>query len=944
MKIRVTAVATAWVATLLSLALAAADAAAPAWPQTLSDIPADPAVRFGQLENGMRYAIMHNTTPAGQVALRLHMGSGSLQESDAQQGLAHFLEHMAFRGSKRVPDGEVQKTLERLGLKFGADTNAYTNETETVYQFDLAKNDAASIDTGLMMMRDTADGLTLDPKIFATERGVVISEQRLRDVPLLRMYNGVGEFQFEGQLAARRHPIGKLEVLQNAPIAELQDYYHKWYRPERATLIVVGDVDVDALEARVKSEFSSWAANGAAPAEPDLGKPMQRGLTARTFITADAAPMIDIGWVRPADTTINNLARERRDVLRDLALAALNRRLQAAAASSKPPFVQASVSVDVAGTYAEVTDLGLGYKPGEWREALQAAEKLRRQALEQGLSQAEVDREAAGLLSAVQAGASGAATRRSAQLAVGLVNVVSRNDIFTSPQRDLQVVSTVLKGVKAEDVNTELRALFVGSGPLAYVASPEPIAKADTEVVAALSEADGATLATASAVKEQSWPYTSFGTAGKVADRRHVDDLDLTTVRFANEVRLNIKPTKFSADQILVSVNIGNGRLDLSANKPNLIIAANSGAVIAGGLGQLNFTSLQSTLAGKIYRTGFNVGDNSYSLSGQTRPADFDLQLQVLAAYLTDAGFRDEGLEQVKAALAPQLQQISATPMALFSSGVGRSLHSGDLRWGMPTSAEVQAARSADLKAWLVPAFAKGPLEITVVGDVTVDQAIAAVAKTFGALPKRSGTYKQAAAGDTRMPAANQTPAVLSHSGAADQGIAAVAWPTTGVYTDIKLVPVRQLLAAILQDRVKQDLRERAGTSYTVQAQGQSSAVFPDFGLLMSFADIPPANAALFYESIAKHAAELRSAPVTSDELERARNPAVSNARQAQQTNQYYLATLNEAQRQPLSLDLLRQTPSGLLAVTAADIQKCAALYLRDDKLWKLLVKSGAGP
>ena len=165
---------------------AAAPATTPSWAQDRSDIAPDPGVRFGVLPNGMRYAIMRNTTPTGQTAIRLRIGSGSLEESDNQQGLAHVLEHMAFEGSTHVPRGEMIKILQRDGLAFGPDTNAQTGWTQTVYMLDLPGASPSLIDTGLMLMRETASELLIDPAALETERGVVLSEERLRDTPQYR--------------------------------------------------------------------------------------------------------------------------------------------------------------------------------------------------------------------------------------------------------------------------------------------------------------------------------------------------------------------------------------------------------------------------------------------------------------------------------------------------------------------------------------------------------------------------------------------------------------------------------------------------------------------------------------------------------------------------------------------------------------------------------------
>ncbi len=196
---------------LAILGTAPADAAQTQWPQATSDLPANPSVTFGTLRNGMRYAIRHNDQPTGEVSMRLVIEAGSMQEGPGQEGIAHLLEHMAFRGSTHVPDGEVVKTLERLGLRFGADTNAQTGPLDTVYQFDLPQPDAESVDTGLHLMREIASELTLSQAALDGERKVVLAEARQRDTP----DQHVGLAQLQAEFPG--HPYARLPICTGTP-------------------------------------------------------------------------------------------------------------------------------------------------------------------------------------------------------------------------------------------------------------------------------------------------------------------------------------------------------------------------------------------------------------------------------------------------------------------------------------------------------------------------------------------------------------------------------------------------------------------------------------------------------------------------------------------------------------------------------------------------------
>ena len=244
--------------------LQAAQPATP-WPQAVSDLQPDAAVRFGALTNGMKFAIMHNATPNRQVAIRFLVEAGSRDEDDDQRGLAHFLEHMAFRGSTHVAEDEMISLLQRKGLTFGPDVNAYTSFDHTIYKLNLPEADADTVSVGLMLMRETASELKLDPVAVERERGVILAEERIRDTPQARVDRAVNSLLLAGQLAPLRRPIGETIVIRNAGVDRLQDFYRANYRPDRATLIVVGDVDPATVEAGIRQRFEDWKPRAVTP-------------------------------------------------------------------------------------------------------------------------------------------------------------------------------------------------------------------------------------------------------------------------------------------------------------------------------------------------------------------------------------------------------------------------------------------------------------------------------------------------------------------------------------------------------------------------------------------------------------------------------------------------------------------------------------------------------
>ena len=219
------------------------------WPQDASDIPADSKITFGKLPNGLRYIILPNKEPQKRVSLRIHIAAGALEEQEDQRGLAHFMEHMVFNGTKHFKEGELVPKMQRLGVGFGAHVNAYTSWDETVYMLDLPDLSDETVGLGFNVMRDFGDGANLEPSEIDRERGVILSEKTSRDSVRFRLMEQQFNTLFSGSLIAKRFPIGLEEVIKTAPRERFTDFYTRFYTPDRMTFVVVGDIDPAAAEA-----------------------------------------------------------------------------------------------------------------------------------------------------------------------------------------------------------------------------------------------------------------------------------------------------------------------------------------------------------------------------------------------------------------------------------------------------------------------------------------------------------------------------------------------------------------------------------------------------------------------------------------------------------------------------------------------------------------------
>ncbi|AQR61108.1 peptidase M16 [Brevundimonas sp. LM2] len=904
------------------------------WAQTTSDVPADPAVRFGVLPNGMKYAILRNATPPNQAALRLRFDAGSLSETDAQKGLAHFLEHMAFNGSNNIPEGEMTRRLERLGLSFGGDTNAFTSFDQTAYTLNLPNTTDEVVETSLFVLRETASELLFDAAAVDSERGVIVGEERTRDVPGLRAIKAQFAFLAPGQRLADRFPIGDLNIIRTAPRDEFVDFYRKYYRPERATMIAVGDFDVAKMEAQIATAFGSWVNPAADGPEPVLGDVQPRQTETRIFQEAGVQSSTAIFWTKPFTDEPDTVANRREDLVRSLGMAVLNRRFSELARAENPPFLAAGGDYEEIIGSLEAGTLNVNYNPGEWKRALETVEQELRRMVQYGATQAELDREITEIRTRLTAAVASAATRQTPTLAGALLSAANENEVFSTPATQLEIFEATVADLRPEAVNTAFRDAFTGNGPLAFVTTPVAIEGGEAAITAALEASRQVPVAAPVAVAAMAWPYTRFGTPTEPDSRTEIADLGTTLITFANGVKLTVKPTTFTDEQILVNVRVGNGLLDLP--KDGSIPAIAAPVVIQGGLGQLTQSQLEQVLASDVVATSFSISPDAYTYGGATRPEDFELQMQLLAAFFTDSAWRPEPFARFKSLVPAQFDQIRATPGGALALDGEALLSSGDRRFGLPPQEAIAAAELSSLRAAVEAGVAQGPIEITVVGDVTVEAAIAAVGQTFGALPARpAATAPSADSLVRRFPAPTPEPVRIVHTGLPTQALAYVAWPTVDSIEDRTEGRIVGLLARVLQLRVTDKIREELGIAYSPGASATSSNIFPAYGYAFVQAEVPPENLGQLFETVDEVAAALRDTPIEADELTRARLSAVEGLRRSQAQNGWWLANLSAVQARPGDIDAIRTAISDLEAVTPADIQRVAQAYLKPGTAWR---------
>jgi zinc protease len=906
-----------------------ATATTTAWGHVVTDVAPDPSIRYGVLPNGMKYAIQKNATPKNSAALRMHVAVGSLGEAENERGLAHLLEHMSFNGSKNVPEGEMIKILQREGLAFGPDTNAYTSFEETVYQLDLPETDEKTVDTGLFLLRETASELTISQEAVDRERGVVLSEMQTRNTPQLRRFANMMKFALPDTPIGDRMPIGTAEVLKTAPASRIKSFYQRYYRPENTTLVAVGDFDVDAIEAKIKAKFADWKGVGPAGAPINRGKiDVTKPFAVGNFSDPATSTEIELAIIKPYVRRDDTLAVSDEALRKNLISGIMGQRFQKLAVAADAKIRGGSVSFYPVFNVAEQAGLSISAKEGQWADGIAVGEQELRRALQFGFTQSEVDEQIANMETYFRNSANQADTRRSMQMADAIIGTIWNKSHISAPAEQLAIFTKLKPGFTVEALNETLRKEFSAQPSGIHISNKESIPDIQNAAVAALMDSSKIAVTPPEQGTVKAFAYDSFGKAGKVVADKMIADLGIRTVRFANGVRLNIKKTDFEKGKIQYSLRFGGGNLDLPQGKGSFQIFMNNMNQTAG-LKEHSFEELKRILAGKSVVSGLTMGEDSFGTSGTTTAEDLALQMKVTAAYLSSPGYRSEADTVWQNTVQSFAAQLEAVPQAIAGTIVPRILASGDTRFGIGSAQELAARNVAEMRALVEKQAQNGPIEIAIVGDVDEQAAITAVANSFGALPKRAAKdpdYSRA-----RMVAfpKDRTPVTLTHKGAGDQGMVQTFWPTADD-SDQKSTVAREVAGEIFGLILLDEIREKLGATYSPSTYSEASSTFTGYGFVGVDAISEPAKMDVISQAIKEMAQQMRDVAPSDDLLLRARKPLAERFEKQQRENGGWMWLTSIAQSKPHRLDRRRNYKAILEAITPADVQAVAKQYLTD--------------
>ncbi|MBE6241648.1 MAG: insulinase family protein [Bacteroidales bacterium] len=728
----------------LSILFAALFAAAVAFAQAPQPLPNDPAVRVGKLDNGMTYYIRHNDQPAQRAEFYLATDVGAYQESDDQDGLAHFLEHMCFNGTKNFPDKMLLEWLQSIGAEFGRNINASTGFEQTQYMLNnIPITRESVIDSCLLILHDYSHFVTCDPAEIDAERAVILEERRTRRNAQWRMFEKSLPYYFGDTPYARRTLIGGEEQLKTFAYESLTNFYKTWCRPDLQAVIVVGDVDVDQIEAKLKTIFADIPAVEN-PQEKIIYELPQNEEPIIGIITDPEATSSSIEVLWKGAPIPKEMANTDQafivDLMKSYIYYIMDERFGDITARPDAPFLGGNLGIGRLCTSCEAVFGTVEFKEGDFANAFAAfmteVEKMKRF----GFTDGEVERAKAKILSHFEKAVEAASTRKNADFVRPLLNAFYFNESYMEPEMELMLAQQVCAMLTAPVLSQVAASMITDENMLVLYNGPEKeglVNPTEAEIAAILTAVKSAEIE-ANVEEAINEPLISTELKGSKVKKETTGIYGSTVWTLKNGVKVVVLPTQHKKDQVLFNLEWKGGKTliateDMPSFEDNIwgLFMQNS------GVSKFPKTTLSKMLAGKMISMGPNIGNTTHSIVGNSTPKDLETALQLMYLYVADPRFDAEeyqtGIQQIKAILP----NLANTPDFKFQQFVSEKLYDGNERVVTINDEVLEAANLETIERVYRQLFKDAAgATLTIVGNVDLETLKPMVEKYVGSIPK----------------------------------------------------------------------------------------------------------------------------------------------------------------------------------------------------------------
>jgi len=898
-------------------------------------LPYDPAVTIGSLHNGMRYYIRENAKPENRLELRLVVEAGSVLEDDDQQGLAHYLEHMAFNGTKNYKKQELVDFLESIGMGFGSHLNAYTSFDETVYMLQVPTEDPAVVKQSFQILEDWAHQITLDDEEIEKERGVIIEEWRGRRGASQRIQEQQLPVLLHGSKYATRLPIGKKKVLETFEFDRMRDFYNDWYRPDLMSIIAVGTLDKDTVEAMIHEQFGDLPRPAGKPERTRFQVPEHEETLAIMVTDPEtSSSSVDLIFKHPGET-VKTYGDYRRSITESMAFNILNQRLAELTQQADPPFLGAGAFNQNFVPSRKFIGFSANVKEGGHVKGLDAVLTEVERARRHGFTKGELDRQKTNMLRSIEQGYRERDKNRSRTYAQRYIKTATEGSVSVGIEKAKELYEQIIPTIKLKDINALVDDWITEDNRVISADGPEkegvdlPSEKELLNLLDVVAKRDIApyeeNLADAPLVKKAP-------PAGKIVKRETRDDIGTTTWTLSNGARVTYKVTDFKADEIrFTAFSEGGSSLAEDDNYESASMASSMAQI--GGVSDYSRIDLGKKLAGKVASASPYISSSYEGFSGSCSPQDIELMFELMTAYRNHPRKDDEAFASLQTRQLAGLENRLAQPTAVFSDEVTRILGQNHPRRQPPSAERVKKVKLDPALAFYKERFANpGGFSYIFVGNLDPKQLEALVIKYLGGGKPDTETWRDegvrrpfgAVSKTVKMGLEQKAQVYLMWWGEFDWG-----YPNRHALSS---------MAAVLNIKLRERIREELGGTYSISASGSSSRIpKPRYSINVGFG-CKPEEVDTLIAAVMEEIEAMKTKPVEQSYVDKIKEKQIRAHEVNLKENNFWLSQLSFAERHTEDPSIILQQPGFSKALTAEAIQKAAKKYFATENTGTFLL------
>ncbi len=898
-------------------------------PDLSKPIPADPAIKIGKLDNGITYYIKQNKKPEKRVELRLAVNAGSVCETDGQQGLAHFVEHMCFNGTKNFPSNKIINMLEEMGVKFGAELNAGTSFDQTVYMLKVPTDSILWINRGFMVLSDWAYQVSMEDTEIDKERGVITEEWRLGLGADERMMQKFIPVLLKDSKYAQRLPIGKVEVIKSFPYDTLKAFYKSWYRPDLMAVVVVGDIDPALAEQKVKEYFNAIPKSVNAPARVEFPIPGNKEPLISVVTDKEASGFSATIFFKHPKSDNVTFGDYRSQLLRTLYSGMLNNRLQEIAQKPESPYMYGySGYGSFIGRSVDVYQLATGAKENQMEKSIEVILTENERVRQFGFTTTELDREKKNVLSNYEKMAKESDKTESRSYADEYVRNYLDKECIPGIVKEFEITKEYLPGISLEEINSVGKTWTTDDNIAVLITAQEKEGvKVPTEdQVKDIINSVKAKKIEAYVDKVSDAPLlAAVPVATKVVKRTEAPAFGYTELTFGNGVKMILKSTDFKNDEILLGAFSPGG----SSLYPDAEIMSASLAtqiITQSGLGDYDFTGLQKKLSGNTAKLAPYISDLREGVNGSCSPKDIETMLQLNYLYFTKIRKDERAFNAYMSRMKNMIKPMRTNPQVIFQDTLSKIISLNNPRViAIPTEAQLDQVNLERSISIFKDRFADASdFTYLMVGNFKVEDVIPLLEKYIGGLPSigRKEIWKDVTPG---FPKGLKVVEVPKNS--EPQSQVAMIWKGDFKWND-KDRQTFAMLMNILAIKCRESMREDQGGVYGVSVSGSASKYPKPKYTIQSMWGCSPDNITKLSQTVLTEMGKIRKDGPTETDLNKVKETLIRDRETKVKENGFWLSLLQNHFLQDDKLISLDEYKAFINSVTQSDIKTAAGKYL----------------